>query len=114
MEIEEYRFGSVRVAGRSYTTDVIVTPEGVRDGWWRREGHRLHTEDLEAVLAAEPEVVVIGTGAYGRMTVPDSTRRFLEGRGVRVEAAPTATAVERFNALQHEYARVVAALHLTC
>jgi hypothetical protein len=114
MEIEDYRFGDIRIAGRSYTTDVIVTPEGVRDGWWRREGHRLHREDLDEVLAARPQALVIGTGYHGRMVVPPAVRQWLEAQGIQVHEAPTAEAVKRFNALQREYARVVAALHLTC
>ncbi len=114
MEIEDYRFGRIRIEGREYTSDVIVTPEAVRDGWWRREGHRLHAEDLDAVLAARPQAVVVGTGYYGRMAVPEATRRLLEARGIRVVLAPTGEAVARFNAMQREYARVVAALHLTC
>ena len=114
MHIEAYRFGNVRIDGKDYRSDVIVTPEGVRDRWWRKEGHRLQVEDLDAVLAARPDAVVIGTGFYGRMEVPPQTRDFLEGRGIRVDAAKTADAVARFNALQREYARVVAALHLTC
>ncbi len=114
MEIQDYQFGRVRIDGQGYDSDVIVRPDGVRDGWWRKEGHRLHVEDLDAVVAAEPEVVVIGTGYYGRMQVPEPTRAFLQRRGIRVYAAPTAQAVQRFNALQRQYARVVAALHLTC
>ncbi len=114
MKIEDYRFGAVRIEGRTYDSDVIVGPEGVRDHWWRKEGHRLQIGDLRDVLAAQPQVVVIGTGCYGRMQIPDATRRHLEEQGIEVHAAETGEAVKRFNALQQQYARVVAALHLTC
>jgi hypothetical protein len=114
MRIEDYRFGHIRIDGRDYDSDVIVGPEQVRDHWWRRQGHRLHTDDLQEVVAADPEVVVIGTGCYGRMQVPEATRRFLEERGIEVHATRTGQAVDLFNELQQEYARIVAALHLTC
>ncbi len=71
-------------------------------------------EDLTDILAAEPDVLVIGTGSYGRMRVPEDTRRDLEARGIEVRAARTGDAVEEFNRLQSKYARVVAALYLTC
>ncbi len=69
-------------------------------------------EDLTDILAAEPDVLVIGY--YGRMWVPEDTRRDLETRGIEVPAARTGDAVEEFNRLQSKYARVVAALYLTC
>lgn len=114
MKITGYEFGRIVVEGTPYTSDIVITPSGVKDGWWRREGHSLDREDLTEVIAADPEVVVIGTGYHGRMVVPEETRRYLEARGVRVLAARTGEAVAAFHRLQQECARVVAALHLTC
>jgi hypothetical protein len=42
------------------------------------------------------------------------TKEFLTNKGIRVEIANTSEAVTRFNALQQDCARIVAALHLTC
>jgi hypothetical protein len=70
-------------------------------------------EDLAGVLAAAPEVLVIGQGASGLLRVPDPVRKALEARGIRVVAAPTAEVVREYNALAGAR-RVVAALHLTC
>ena len=33
--------------GLAYSSDVVITPEGVQDGWWRKEGHNLAIEDLD-------------------------------------------------------------------
>jgi hypothetical protein len=114
MKITYYEFGHVGIDGRDYDADVIVTADGVRANWWRKQGHRLAIEDLELALAANPEVVVIGSGYFGRMQVPEAVRAYLVGRGIQVEVEKTSRAVERFNALQQESARIVAALHLTC
>lgn len=114
MEISGYRFGEIEIGGQTYRSDVIVTPERVVSGWWRKEGHSLAVGDLAEVMAAKPGVLVIGTGYYGRMEVPEETRRYLDAEGVQVRGARTADAVKEFNRLQKEYARVVAALHLTC
>lgn len=114
LNINHYEFGHIEIDGLDYDADVIITPDGVLDHWRRKEGHNLVGDDLIEVIAARPEVVVIGAGAYGRMQVPESTRDFLESRGIRVEIAPTADAVAKFNKLQKHYARIVAALHLTC
>ena len=114
MKITDYSFGHIEVNGRVYDSDVIITPEGVQDRWWRKEGHKLAIEDLDRVVAAEPDTLIIGSGYYGRLQVPRDTRAFLTGRGIAIEVMQTSEAVEMFNRLQRKYARVVAALHLTC
>ncbi len=114
MIIEEYSFGRIRVAGKVYTSDVIIHPDRVDSSWWREDGHYLVPEDLVDVLLEPPAILVIGTGYAGRMTVPAETFAELRGRGMQVLAAPTKDAVEEFNRLQRQHARVVAALHLTC
>jgi hypothetical protein len=113
MKITGYDFGKITIEGKAYTSDVIVTPEEVRASWWRKEGHRLHREDLDEVVRAKPEVLVVGTGYYGRMSIPSETEAFLKSKGIRLLGAPTGEAVREFNRLQ-ETTRAVAALHLTC
>ena len=111
--IEHYRFGAITVDGQRHTRDLIILPEHIVAGWWRKEGHALHPDDLTAVFEAAPEVLVVGTGAYGMMRVTEETRRALETSGIRLIAAPTAEAVKTYNELREE-TRVAAALHLTC
>ena len=114
MKITGYRFGEIEIDGRPYSSDVIITPERLVDNWWRKKGHSLAVADLAEIMAANPNIVVVGTGYYGRMSIPDETRQYLEARGVQLRRAHTSEAVEEFNRLQRESARVVAALHLTC
>lgn len=114
MKITHYQFGHIEIDGRDYTSDVIITSEKVEDNWWRKEGHSLAIDDLDAVVEADPQAVIIGSGYYGRMEVPEPTRQYLADKGIRVEIAKTSDAVAKFNELQKEYARIVAALHLTC
>jgi hypothetical protein len=114
MQIDHYSFGHIDIEGSSYDADVIIFPDRVQERWWRREGHRLAQEDLGTVMAERPEVLIIGTGYYGRMQVPEETLDSLRAAGVEVRIAETGEAVEEFNRLQSEYARIVAALHLTC
>jgi hypothetical protein len=59
-------------------------------------------------------VLVIGTGYYGRMQVPEDTLDALRSAGVDVRVERTGEAVAELNRLQHECARIVGALHLTC
>jgi hypothetical protein len=110
--IEEYEFGRVLVDGEEHRGDVIVLPHRVVPGWWRRDGHALVLEDLAEVVEELPERLVIGTGAYGRLTPDPAALEALRERGVEVDALPTGEAVRLF--AQLDPSRTAAALHLTC
>jgi hypothetical protein len=117
--IESYDFGVLRIDGKEYHSDVIIYPESspggcrVNGSWWRKEGHRLDKADLEGVVKARPEVLVVGTGYYGRMEVPTETRELLHDAGIELCAEPTRQACEKYNQLK-AVRKVAAALHLTC
>jgi hypothetical protein len=110
--IEGYGFGRVTVDGREETKDVIVLPDRVVRGWWRRDGHGFVLEDIEDVLDELPERLLIGTGAYGQMHPDHGTVETLRARGIRVEVLPTGEAVARYGELDPK--KTAAALHLTC
>ena len=111
--IDSYDFGRIVINGERYNSDLIVFSDKVRDGWWRKEVHRLHVEDLKDVLEFKPEVLVVGTGYSGLMRIPLETRRYVESEGIELIAQKTAKACETFNRLVKSR-KVVAALHLTC
>jgi hypothetical protein len=112
--IGSYEFGRIEIDGQTYTSDVVILPGGAKADWWRTEGHTLAASDLAAVLAASPQVLVIGQGAHGQMRVPDETLRQLRQTGIEVICAPTDQAVGIYNARTAGGGDVAAALHLTC
>ena len=112
--IEKNEFGSIQVDGKRYTTDIIIYPDGrVLDNWWRKHGHRLSLADIEDLIAAEPELIVIGTGVYGRMLPEDGLEKTLREKGIELVMDPTGKAVTRFNHLQSTR-RIGGGFHLTC
>jgi hypothetical protein len=111
-EITNYGFGRVTIDGHEETRDVIVLPERVVRGWWRKEGHGLVLEDLDDVLDELPERLLVGTGAYGQLRPDPAALEMLRARGVDVEVLPTAEAVRRYARLDPR--KTAAALHLTC
>jgi hypothetical protein len=114
VHIDHYEFGRVRIGDKTVTSDIIVFPEHFEDHWWRKQGHELAVEDLASVTAFKPEVLVVGTGYFGRMQVPQTTEDFLAGFGVQLLALPTSDAIKKFNTLQRQCAAIVGAFHLTC
>ena len=113
MLIERYSFGRITIDGKTHTSDVIIYPGRVDASWWRKEGHNLQVADVTDIIAAHPQVLIIGTGAYGVMKVPENTIAHLQSKGIEVHTANTDKAVHLFNELQNDRV-VVAALHLTC
>lgn len=114
MMIEACSFGSMRVDGKDYDRDLLILPGGVRPGWRRKEGHSLCLEDLSAVWAEKPEVLVVGRGQSGVMRIPDPVKKALEQKGVRLVDAETPRAAILFNELVDSGKRVAGAFHLTC
>jgi len=112
MLIESCSFGRMVIGGQIYTADLIIIGDEVFPNWWRKEGHQLQPEDLDVVMARKPEVLVIGTGAYGAMDVPFETEKYLEDAGIEVIWKPTAEAAEIFNSIAGK--KKAAAFHLTC
>ena len=113
MKIEHYSFGSISIEGKTYTFDVIIYPESVDPSWLRKEGHSLHIDDLGSALHAGPEVIVIGTGYYGRVNVPAHVIDSLRRRGIEVHIGKTGQVVDLFNEMSSRK-KTVACLHLTC
>lgn len=113
MRVENYSFGGITIDGARFERDVIILPGSVICPWWRADGHRLAPADLEAVISAGVEVLVIGCGKFGVMKVPGETLEFLKGRGIEVHSARTAKAVDIYNSLA-DRSKAAAALHLTC
>lgn len=114
MHIDSYSFGSITIDGKTFDRDVMLLPDEVWDGWWRQEGHSLSVADLERALAARPEVLIVGTGYFGLMRVPDATVDEVKGRGIELHVAPTRRAWQLYNQLTGSGRRVVAAFHLSC
>ena len=111
--VDSYQFGLIVVNGKEYTSDVIIFPERVRDGWWRKTGHELCLGDIAEVITENPEVLVVGTGASGLMKVLPEVQQAVEARGIKLIAEATDKACHIYNQLCQSQ-RVVAALHLTC
>ncbi len=111
--IDSYEFGEIIVDGKTYTSDVIIFPDKVQGEWWRKEGHRLSVEDVKDIVAAKPEVVIVGTGYSGFLEVLSKTRHFLENENIELFVYNTKKACRKYNEL-FKTKRVVAALHLTC
>ncbi|MFZ5515676.1 MAG: MTH938/NDUFAF3 family protein [Candidatus Zhuqueibacterota bacterium] len=112
--IEQYQFGKLRVNGICYTADLIIVGAQVLPNWRRQTGHRLGVVDIApAVLEFKPSIVVIGTGAWGRLRVLPETKRYLADLNIDFVIQRTGRAWKSFNSLLKS-GLPMAAFHLTC
>ena len=111
--IDSYQFGLIVVNGKQYTSDVIVFPDRVKSDWWREKGHQLCLGDIAEVITENPEVLIVGTGAYGIVKVLPEVEQGIGARGIKLIAETSDKACTIYNQLCSSQ-RVVAALHLTC
>ncbi len=114
-KIDAYEFGAMTVDGQVYRNDLIIFPDKVRANWWRKSGHSLAIGDLNEVIKAKPELLVVGIGASGCMQVPFSTKLELRKNAIELIAEETPKAAQIFNEqIKLGEQIVVGAFHLTC
>lgn len=113
MHIDHYEFGAIGIDGRTYRSDLLIWPGRIKPDWWRSESHLLQLPDVAEALAAAPQVLVVGTGAYDRMQVDPGLAAYLKEQGIELVARPTPEACRSINELAGKR-RLAAALHLTC
>jgi len=107
--IRAWEPGRVRVAERWIAGNVIVGADRIIEAWTTVRPDALTVADLEAALALEPTIVVLGTGTQG--SLPDvELMAALAARSVGLEIMNTPAACRTFNVLLQEQRRVVAAL----
>ncbi len=111
--IDSYQFGEIVINGKKYSSDVIIFADRVRDNWWRKTGHQLCLDDIAEVLTENPEVLIVGTGAYDLVKVLPEAQQVVEAQGIELIVEATDKACNTYNQLSRSQ-RVVAALHLTC
>ena len=114
-QIDAYEFGRMTINRRTYTSDLVILPAGpVHSHWIRKSGHLLIRQDIQALIDAVPDLIIIGTGASGRMQVDPSLVSYLNGIGIKTKIHPSSRAVAVYNAAILTGTTVGACFHLTC
>ena len=111
--IDSFQFGQIVIDGQEYSNDVMIHTDGRIEKWWRREGHIVALSDLNALLNESPEILIIGAGCPGMLSLPGGLITHLQDKGIQVIYDRTDRAIERFNQ-RDQNKKTAAALHITC
>lgn len=93
MKIESKKFGSIRVDDGKYDHDIVIYPDRIERRKKRiskdKHGtsHMFTKEEMEEYLseidAKKLEVVVIGTGQYGKVELLEDTKQLLKEKEIK-------------------------------
>jgi uncharacterized protein len=103
--------GRVWVGNTLYEHSLIVPWVGEVQAWGVHSFTDLSAEHFQRLLALDPELVILGSGARLRFPAPALLRALIE-RGIGVETMDTPAACRTYNVLVSERRSVVAALLL--
>lgn len=116
--IEGVRFGEIIVNGQKYEHDIVIYPSGKiekRKKWISKQkhgtSHKFDKEELKEYLSEEFDVLVVGTGIYGVLSLLPESRELVKGK--EIIEKPTPEAVKIFNELKDKK-RVLGIFHITC
>lgn len=101
----------VMVNQRTLARSFVLGPDRLLEDWRPASVDELAPEDMEAVLAFAPAVVILGTGPRQRFPTAAVMASLLT-RGVGLEAMDNAAAARTFNVLATEGRKVVVAFLL--
>ena len=115
LENPDFRY-SLRGAGGDYAlvneqrleASFLLAPNDLVTGWRPATVADLQPQDMDAVLAMQPALVLLGSGASLRFPAPAVMATCLT-RGIGIEVMDNAAAARTFNGLATEGRRVVAA-----
>ncbi|NLG52344.1 MAG: hypothetical protein GX552_19735 [Chloroflexi bacterium] len=83
--------------------------------WEERRGHRLNPSLITGVYDQDVEVLIIGTGVFGRLKCPDAVKQAIQEHGIEtVIIQRTPDACRTYNALYRQGLRVALLAHGTC
>ena len=117
--IKKHEWGKLWLEGHNQPLkDAKLYPGGAREWDWNETGTRhkpgIQKADADEVLKNGAEWVVLSTGVYEQLNVPETTINYLKDQNVEVEVAQTEQAVEVYNRLVRQGYAVGGHFHSTC
>ena len=92
--IEAYTFGKIVINGVTYTSDLKIINGEVIPNWWRKSGHNVIVDDIQDILKAKPNILVLGKGSPGQMSSTRALQEVLEKEGIKLLEEPSSDAVK--------------------
>lgn len=107
--ISSYTDGKIGIGENTYQTSLLITPAGKVMTWPVKKLDQLIEEHCKEIVAYQPEIVIIGTGATHQL--PNlSIIHYFTNHHIGIEIMSTNAACRTYNVLALEDRNVLAAL----
>ena len=107
--VSAYAPGAVRIGGVTYAGALIASRQAVVGDWRPPALEALSIDDFAPLVAASPDIAILGTGLRQRMPSPGLFADFA-ARRIGLEVMDSAAACRTYNLLLSEYREVALAL----
>ncbi|MEH6455296.1 MAG: Mth938-like domain-containing protein [Cocleimonas sp.] len=108
-KISGYDHESIAINGLAHTESLVLSPMELLKNWAPSKYNELSTDDLDAIYAMKPEIIILGTGQK-QVFPPSEILRRLAKEQIGYEIMDTQAACRTFNILMAEDRTVVAGL----
>lgn len=116
--IERTSFGSITIAGEGFEHDVIIRLNGrVRKRKKKLSkaiygtSHVISLDEARHLHEEGAELLIIGTGQHGLVTLSEEAEAYFKRKGCPVELLPTPEAIRAWNEAQDA---AIGLFHVTC
>jgi len=114
VKIDGIGFGWISVNNVHYNHDIIISTDGkIKNRFedFKGDSHILSKDEVEKVIGSGAEIIVVGTGQSGIMSISEQAKEFLAKQKIKIIAEPTPNAIKTYNSLA---VKKCAIFHTTC
>ena len=111
--IDNYKFGEFIIDGKTFKCNIELIGNKVKKHRYLNN-HELNLDDFTSLINAKPDIIIIGTGAYGVVKPQKEIIEFIKKQKIEVIIQKTGAACKTYNRLLKEGKKVAALLHNTC
>lgn len=111
--IQSYSFGTFIIGGKRFDSNVKLIND-VAQPCRYFDNHIITKDDFTDLIAAKPEIIIIGTGASGYVAVPEAVIDLMQKNKIKLIIKKTKQACEEYNSLIKQKKTVAAIMHNTC
>lgn len=116
--IDKFKFGSITIDGMTYTSDVIIRPDGEVKKRKKKlskaiygTSHTISLEEAKHVFKKSAKTLVIGGGQFGRVKLSAEAADYFTKKECDVTLLSTPKAIQVWNDIKEE---AIGLFHITC
>ncbi|MBL7206402.1 MAG: hypothetical protein ISS36_02270 [Candidatus Aenigmarchaeota archaeon] len=112
VHIDNLKWGEITIDGKTYCSDMAIFWDGAIK--YITKNHKLTIQEFMLLLPKKPEVLIVGIGINGAMSVDEDVKQVAEDKKIKIFEETSEKAVDIFNAMISDEKRAVAVIHTTC